>query len=59
MSPVQLVSLQFSWSLQQTEVDEQSIEFLAPRVRILSESLHGPIPLGDINEKDREKKLER
>jgi hypothetical protein len=41
----------------QTEVDEQAIESLAPRVKALSESLCAPIPLGDVNEKERERKL--
>ena len=58
MPPVHVVSLWFLYSFQQTEVDEQAIELLAPRVKALSESLYGPIPLGDVNEKERERKLE-
>ena len=44
---------------QQTGVDEQAIESLAPRVKALSGSLYAPIPVGDVNEKVREKKLEQ
>ena len=44
---------------QQTEVDKQAVEALAPRIKALSESLCEPIPLGDVNEKERERKLER
>ena len=58
MPPVNVVSLWFLYSFQQTEVDEQAIELLAPRVKALSESLYGPIPLGDVNEKERERKPE-
>ena len=39
-------------------MDRQAIESLAPQVKVLSESLHQPIPLGDVNEKEREKRLE-
>ena len=48
-----------SRSFQRTEVDRQAIESLAPRVKILSESLCVPIPQGDVNEKQRVRKLER
>ena len=47
------------WSFQQTEVNGQAIELLAPRVKALSESLSAPIQPGDINEKERGKKLEQ
>jgi len=40
-------------------VDEQAIEFLAPQVKILFESLRAPIPLGDVGEEEREKKLKK
>jgi len=40
-------------------VDEQAIESLAPRVKVLFESLSAPIPLGDVDEEEREKKLEQ
>ena len=55
------LSLQCSslWSFQQTDVDGQAIELLAPRVKILSESLCAPIQPGDTNEKQRGEKLER
>ena len=46
-------------SFQQTEVDQQAIESLAPRVKALSESLCVPISWDDVNEKEREKKLEQ
>ena len=45
--------------LQGTEVDRQAIELLAPRVRVLSESLCAPIHPGDVNEKTRGEKLEQ
>ena len=48
-----------SWSFQRTEVDRRAIESLAPRVKTLSESLCAPIPKGDVNEKQRTRKLER
>jgi len=50
---------QCSQTLQQTEVNEDAIESLAPRVKTLSESLSAPISPGDVNEGDRAKKLER
>ena len=43
--------------LQQTELDKQAIESLAPRIKALSESFCVPIPLGDDNEKEREENL--
>jgi len=46
-------------SFQRTEVNECTIDSLAPRVKILSESLSDPILPGDINEKERAKKLEQ
>lgn len=58
-SPSCIFNLQHLWPFQQAEVDEQAIESLAPRIKALSELLCAPIPLGDINEKEREKKLER
>ena len=51
-------STQHLQSFQQTEVDGQAIELLAPCIKALSDSLCAPIPLGDINEKERERKLE-
>ena len=47
------------WSFQQTDVDGQAIELLAPRIKILSESLCAPIQPGDTNEKQRGAKLEQ
>ena len=44
---------------QHTEVDEQAIESLAPRVKAVFELLRQPIPLGDVDEKERERKLDR
>ena len=41
------------------DVNEQAIELLAPRLRALSRSLCEPIPVGDVNESEREKKLEQ
>ena len=40
-------------------VNKQTIEWLAPRIRALSTSLSAPIPVGDVNERGREKKLEQ
>jgi len=48
---------QYSQSSKQTKVDEQAIESLAPRVKVLFESLCAPIPLGDVDEEERERKL--
>jgi len=59
MSSFLRVQLGILTAIQQTEVDEQAIEWLAPRVKALSESLCAPIPLGDPNEREREKKLEQ
>ena len=55
------LSLQHSllWPFQQTDVDGQAIELLAPRIKTLSESLCAPIQPGDTNEKQRGEKLER
>jgi len=47
------------WSFQRTDVNECAIESLAPRVKMLSESLSDPILPGDVNEKERAKKLEQ
>jgi len=44
---------------QQSEVDEQAIELLAPRLRVLFESLCAPIPLDDIEEEERERELKQ
>jgi len=52
-------NLQCLQSFQHTEVDEQAIESLAPRIKALSELLCVPIPPGDVNEKERERKLDR
>jgi len=46
-------------TFQQTEVNEQAIELLAPRIKMLSESLCAPIPTGDFSEEDRESELKR
>ena len=40
-------------------MDKQAIELLAPRVKALSESLLAPIRLGDVNEKEREGRLQQ
>ena len=42
---------------QQTEVDTQAMELLAPRIKLLSESLCAPIRQGDVNEQERGEKL--
>jgi len=34
------------------EVNKHTIESLAPRVKMLSESLSDPVPLGDFNERE-------
>ena len=52
-------SPKYSQLHQQTKVNKQSIELLAPRIKALSESLCAPIPSGDVNERAREKKMER
>ena len=57
--PSRRFNLQCLQPFQQTEVDEQAIELLAPRIKVLSESLGAPILLGDVNEKGREIKLDR
>ena len=43
--------------LQQTEVNKKAIESLAPRIKMLSESLGAPIHPSDVNEKERESEL--
>ena len=48
-----------AYSYPSKQVDEQAIELLAPRVKFLFESLCAPIPLGDVAEEERERKLER
>jgi len=57
--PSHMFNPQCSQSFQQTEVDEQAIVSLAPRIKGLSELFHTPIPLGDVNEKERERKLHK
>ena len=57
--PTHTFNLKYSKSFQQTEVDRQAIELLAPRVKVLSESLNTPICSSDVNEKRRGSKLER
>ena len=47
------------WTFQQTDVNGQAVELLAPQVKILSESLSAPIRPGDIREKHRGEKLEQ
>jgi len=49
----------YSQTLQRTEVNTGAIESLAPRIKVLSESLSMPIPLGDVSEKEREGELEQ
>lgn len=56
--PSNTFNLYCSQLLQQTEVNREAIELLAPRIKILSESLCAPIPLGDVNEKEREEDRE-
>jgi len=53
------VGLTILWPSQQTEVDKQAIELLAPQIKALFESFCTPIPLGDIDEKEREMELEQ
>ena len=59
MVPNFTFDLWYLWSFQTTEVNKNAIELLAPRVRVLSRALSVPIPPGDINEKERERELER
>jgi len=40
-------------------VDKQAIELLAPQVKALFESFCAPIPLGDVDERERERELEK
>ena len=40
-------------------MNKDTIELLAPHVKVLSESLTTPIPVDDVNERDRENRLER
>ena len=40
-------------------MNERAIESLAPRIRMLSESLSAPISPGDVNEEERANELER
>ena len=49
----------YSWLRQQTEVNEQAIESLAPQIKTFSESLCEPILPGDVNEQERAGELER
>jgi hypothetical protein len=58
-SPFCTFNLQCLQLHQQTKVNKQAIEWLAPRIKALSKSLCAPIPEGDINEGGRENKLER
>lgn len=57
--PTCTVSPQCLWSFQITETDGPAVELLAPRVKALSELLCAPTHPGDINEKQREKKLKQ
>ena len=45
--------------LQQTKANNQAIESLAPRVKLLAESLCAPVSEGDIKEESRRKILEQ
>ena len=47
------------WPFKQTEVDAQAIELLAPRLKVLSNSLCAPIHKDDVNEKGRAEELEQ
>ena len=43
--------------LQRTEANRQAIESLAPWVKELAERLCGPVPEGDVEERERRKGL--
>jgi hypothetical protein len=59
-SPSHTFDSRCSQLCQGTEVNERAIEWLAPRIRALSESLSAPIPADDVvGERGRENKLER
>ena len=45
--------------LQQTKANNQAIELLAPRVKLLAELLCAPVSEGDIKEESRRKILEQ
>ena len=57
--PLCTLSSHCLWSFKQTEVDEQAIELLAPRLKVLSNSLCAPIHKDDVNEKGRAEELEQ
>ena len=57
MASLPYILPQCLWSFQQTEVDGQAIELLAPRIKVLSESLCASIHPSDVNEKKRGEKL--
>ena len=57
--PPVLHSAHSAYVFQQTEVDGRAMELLAPRIKVLSESLHAPIHQGDVNEQERGKKLKQ
>ena len=45
--------------LQRTKANKQSIESLAPKVKMLNERLCKPVPKSDLKERERRKRLER
>ena len=57
--PCHMFGLECSQYSQQTDMDIRAIELLAPRIRVLSESLCAPIKPGDVNEEERGKRLEQ
>ena len=57
-SPSHIFNLCHLQLLQQTMVNQQAIALLAPRIRILSESLREPFTTGDVNERRREEERE-
>jgi hypothetical protein len=53
------LNLKYSQLYQQMEVTELVIKSLAPRIKTLSKSLCTPIPVDDVNERERENELEQ
>jgi len=56
--PSHASNLHYSQPPQQTGVNREAVELLAPQIKTLSESLCAPIPLDDANEKEREEERE-
>jgi len=57
--PVYVLNPRRLWLSQRTKANKQVVESLAPRVKLLAESLCVPVSEGDIREESRRKILER